>query len=391
VSDEPGIFGWILAHLHDEVAAEALEAYRRAGSAVYDLRDDLDRVRLEHLVTKVPVWDRPQGARIALICGWNAFVHQLLGDHLLEADYACEPRTVGYVLPETARQALSSYGQVAGWLSRARQALDNPTFELDVAVPAVLPPWVVVKECPEPYLDGLNAALLRVRQHAEGALGDFRKEQGRTDAERRSRNRIAQLAAEAESAADYANGLRGAELPEDESIRQEILTQVRIALERYYVVGQLLGSPALALEPVPSLQRKGRRAGQPALAPLPGDDKFDAWCLTDPRVARTLRGLPQAKRAIDRLWKADPDPTRTLAIKAEIDGALYRDDIAYAHTGQFHTCPWSATYIVKRPLKIAGKELTALQTFTYAIDRSEGHFRRQILVGTFHRTGNMKY
>jgi hypothetical protein len=391
VTEGPGLFGWLLVQLHDEVAATALEAYRRAGTAVYDLRDDLDRVRLEHLVAKVPLWDRPQGSRIALVCGWNAFVHQLLGDHLLEADYACEPRTVGYVLPETAQQALASYGQVAGWLSRARQALDNPTYELDAAVPAVLPPWVVVKECPESYLDGLTAALLRVRQHAEGALGEFRKVQARTEKERLSRNRVTQLAAEAGAAADYAAGLRGAELPEDEGVRQEILGQVRIALERYYVVGQLLGAPALALEPSPALQRKGRRAGQAAPAPGPGHEKFDPWCLTDPRVVGTLRTYTRAKRAVDAMWKADPDPARTLATKAEIDGALFRDDIAYAHTGQFHICPWSATYVVKRPVKIAGKALTALQTFTFAIERGDGHFRRQILIGTFHRTGNMKY
>jgi hypothetical protein len=111
---EPGLFGRLVAHLHGEVAADALEAYRRAGVGVYDLGDDLDRLRLEALVHHDGPWGAPPATKTALLCGWNARALQILGDQLLDADYRCEPRTVGFVVPETAEQALAYYAQVAG-------------------------------------------------------------------------------------------------------------------------------------------------------------------------------------------------------------------------------------------------------------------------------------
>lgn len=69
------------------------------------------------------------------------FLLQTIGDAFLDEDYWLDPATVGYVPPITADQALACYGQVEAWLSRAARARGNSDYELDVAVPADLPPW----------------------------------------------------------------------------------------------------------------------------------------------------------------------------------------------------------------------------------------------------------
>jgi len=76
--------------------------------------------------------------------------------------------------------------------------------------------------------------------------------------------------------------------------------------------------------------------------------------------------MSAARDLIERMWAADPDPVRTLAIKAEIDAALFRDDVAH-DVGHFDRCPWSPIYLAKRPVRIGRKQLHPLQQFTYDV------------------------
>jgi hypothetical protein len=384
--EHAGLLGRLVAHLHGEVAADALEAYRRAGTGVYDLTDDLDRLRLEAIVDGGP-WQAPPATKTALLCGWNAFALQLVGDQLLEADYRCEPRTVGFVVAETAEQALAYYAQVAGWLSRAMQAIHNPNYDLDAAVPAPLPPWVEVgPECPDGYVEGLLAGLRRLRVHAEAALGEFRRTCG--DEQPHAHSTIEGVAAEAAAAADYAEGLGAATA---DAVRGEVLAQARVALERYYLLGQLVAMPHLATRPLPKPARPSPPSA-PRLLPGPGQKGFDPWCLSDPRVVKSLKKIDAAKQAIKQMWAADPDPARTLALRGDIDAGLYRDDIAY-DSSHYFACPWSPVYVAKRPVKIGAVNIHPLQTFTLAIDTSgkSKRFRRHILVGSFYRAGRVGY
>ena len=92
------------------------------------------------------------------------------------------------------------------------------------------------------------------------------------------------------------------------------------------------------------------------------------------------------------MWASDPDPAKTLAIKADIDAGLYRDDIAY-DSSHYFACPWSPVYVAKRPVRIGVVTVQPLQTFTVAIDMGgRGHrFRRQVLIGSFYRAGRVRY
>ncbi|HZQ84300.1 MAG TPA: hypothetical protein VFA83_05660 [Acidimicrobiales bacterium] len=378
MADEPGLLARIVAHLHGEVAVTALQAFRRGGASVWDLQMLLEQRRLEGVVNGSDAWSMPAATSAALLCGWNAEALQVLGDELLEADEATGGLGAGFVEPEMAEQTFAFYGQVAGWLSRAQQALHNPDYELDVAVPAVVP-LVASTPCGDQQLTGLLAGVSRLRARTDALLSQLPKGDGEAA---RARHRIEQLKAEGDAAADYAGHLGGP--TELRQVQTEIEGQVCCAIDRYYVVGQLAAMPRLALQPLPHLQRT--RPGRPTPFPAPGDDGFDPWCLTDPRVKGRLKKMSAARDLVTRMWAADPDPVRTLAIKAEIDSALFCDDIAH-DVGHFDRCPWSAIYLAKRPVRLGRTQVHPLQQFTYdvAIEYVGGkrRFVRRIVTGPF--------
>jgi hypothetical protein len=74
-----------------------------------------------------------------LLCAWNAFALQTLGDQLVEADYQASPRTAGY-LPGHLEQAAAFLGEVEHWSARARRASSDQTYDVtaEIAVAGTL-------------------------------------------------------------------------------------------------------------------------------------------------------------------------------------------------------------------------------------------------------------
>ena len=396
---QPTFWGRLLALIEGEVAADTLEAYRRAGGAVYDLLRQAEDRRLDLKLRGVDPWSVEPATRAELLCAWNAFALQTLGDQLLDADYRAAPATVGYVPAVTAAQILAFYGQVESWLCRAHEARSNPGYRLDVSMPADLPPWSEVEPCPRAHLEARLAATGSLRSHAEAALVTFQEvptPPGRLPAVQRLR----QLLAEATAKADYAERLWAQEVPVE--LHERIERSAKEAIERYYDLGQLLAMPEL-------VDRYGQGAAAravatvraPAARPAPGEPGFDPWCLTDPASREQWKRDPEAQEAIDALWAYDPDPRRTLAIQGEIEAALARGDVAYATdrsgapSGPYYCCPWAPVYVVKRPVTIGGRRLRTLQEFTFDVSAEEvaegGAFKREILVGTFQPTRDVDY
>lgn len=97
------------------VAAPTLEAYRRAGFAVQELLQQVAYRRLECELEGLDPWDVGPSRQAELVCAWNAFALQTLGDALSDT-------SKGRVSAASSRQALAFYEQVEGWLNRARQA-----------------------------------------------------------------------------------------------------------------------------------------------------------------------------------------------------------------------------------------------------------------------------
>lgn len=375
----------IVATLEGEVSADTAEAYRQAGSGVYDLLVECEQRRSTEGSGPEAPWIGDPAACTLFVCSWCAFALQTLGDAFIDADYRANPRTTGFLPPVTAKQALLFYEDVEDWLGRARAAQSSETFVLDVHLPARLPGWVEVEPCPHEHLVAMQDACLVLRDHAELAVADLEHATGseHADAVARVREEFAQIA----SAADYAAQLHHGTMTSE--LHRRVEATIKPAVEGAYRVGQLAAMPDLA-DRAPRMRRLA----------APGEPGFDPWCLTDPESREQWRHDPQAQQAIESLWRSDPNPQRTLAIQAEIDELQATGEVEHARSGgvelgHYYCCPWSPIYQATRPVAIAGRRLAAGDQFTFDVSAEElsqgGEFTRQLRVGEFHITSEVDY
>ncbi|WP_157429856.1 hypothetical protein [Actinomadura oligospora] len=397
-SAKPTLMVRMAAKLKGEVRSDTLESFRRAGGVAYAEMQKAETLRQRLAEEGANLWHVEPGVSSQLLCSWNAFVLQSIGENLLDADYSADPRTVGYVPPVTHTQVTDCFGQVESWSSRARQAAGNPALDVSatVALPADLPEWAEAAPCPLPHLRGMLAAARAVRSHAEVALGVF--EASVQDAEKHARDlqRLRQLAAEGSTASDYAEGLLEAD--PDPGLHEAIEERLQRALEAFYHLGQLTAMPSLIARydtgevPVTTATKK--------LA-TPDSSAFDPWCLTSPLERTKWRKDPRAHQSIKELWEFDTAPAATLRIQDEIDAAKDTGAIDYAKTGSGSTlgsyfcCPWGAIYVVRRAVTINGRRLRQGQQFTYEVDADDvpkgGAFIRRLIVGSFAPTNDVEY
>ncbi|GAB3886954.1 hypothetical protein GCM10029964_052090 [Kibdelosporangium lantanae] len=390
----PTLLTKLRAKLGGEQDATILEALRQAGRSVYHELVVAEKLRAELVGTGATIWTAPTAVSSQLLATWNAYVLQSLGEQLLDADYTANPSTVGYVPTVIFDQVSSWFGGVESWLSLARQARHNPDYDLTavLALPAPLPPWAEVEPCPPEHLWAILAAIPPVRHQAEVAVHalegpDLTKQQ------QKAVNRLKQMAAEAGAALDYALGLRSAR--HDARLHELIENNLKSAMEIWFTIGQLAAAPALIERYLPR-----RAPARPDLNRLPGGNRFNPWCLTDPVTLGRWQRDSRAKQAISEMWQYDPDPAATLAIKDEIDAALAAGDIAHMriHGGGtcYYECPWPALYEVRRPVRIAGRQLHVMQQFTFRVSADEvfqrnGTFAREIVTGPFQPTNDIDY
>jgi hypothetical protein len=364
------------AWLNFEVSAESLEAYRRASTLVSEVMDQAQARRLACAIEGLDPWTIPPATRAGLLCAWNAFVLQALGDAFLDADYAGNPSTIGFVPRLTHDQVMAYYAQVETWVDRANQAHANPDYRLDVPVPAELPPWreaswVAEAHPRDLHLRALLAAMRSVGEHAEAAMAIL-PGHPRNAMEGMQINCIRQLYERARSAAASAERLYETAPAHDGEARIQALA--REAIEAYHELGQLIADPALA---------EGGHSPGEAAPLLPGHPDFDPLILTAPWARDWVKGRGEARVAIDRLWRLDPDPARTLALHAEIHAALERGDAAYAtnpttgwRVGPSPRCPWGPVYVARRELGLDGVLLRSSQQFVLEAGLADGFTRR---------------
>jgi hypothetical protein len=389
---KPGLMTRLVSALRGEVTAENLEAYRRAGGVAYQELEGAESLRVKLAADGVPPRGTPPAEAGQLLCAWNGFVLQTLGEEMLDADYAADPRTVRFVPPVTAEQVLAFFGQVEQWVALARQAQSNPAHRVgqEIDLPAELPAWVEAEPCPPAHLRAMVAAARKIRAHAEAALADFARGSADDAQHNADLDRLRQLLAEASTAADYADGLLATE--PDQALHEAIEERLHRALEAYYRLGQLAAMPRLLDE------QPARRP----LAPEPVDvTSIDPWCLTDPDTRHRWRKDRRARKAIEMLWQMDPDPAATARIQAEVDAAVADGSIDYAtnsagkRIGHYYCCPWAAVYRVRRRVVIGGKGLRPMQQFTYDVSAEGmaegGPFVRDIKVGNFTPTDEVDY
>ncbi|GAA4629372.1 hypothetical protein GCM10023196_049850 [Actinoallomurus vinaceus] len=148
---------WIrlLAARRGEVAADALENSRRSGRIVYEELRHAERSWREDL--RVKAASSPEATE-RLIVVWYAYVLQVVGEHMLDADYAARPQTAGFVSMTTAEQVAVFFDGADSWMARS----GGPATDLsDRAVqmrPAPFPRWVKIDPCPRAHLLAMVAA-----------------------------------------------------------------------------------------------------------------------------------------------------------------------------------------------------------------------------------------
>jgi hypothetical protein len=123
MGEGPTLMTRLVSALRGEVSAENLEAYRRAGGVAYGELEKAEALRTELAVSRVLPRDVPAEAAGRLLCTWNSFVLQTLGEEMLDADYSADPRPAGFVPPVTAEQVMAFFGQVRPRAFRRRSTV----------------------------------------------------------------------------------------------------------------------------------------------------------------------------------------------------------------------------------------------------------------------------
>ena len=243
-SARPSLATRFRAKLRGERDAEALEAMRGAGTVVYSELTEAEKTRAELLAADQDLWSAPPSLGGHFLATWNAFVLQTLADGLLDADYAADAGTVGYVPPVTFDQAWTWFSTAESWLGQARQARSNPDHDLrnQLHLPAGPPAWAEVEPCPPAHLHAMMAAVPAVRAHADLAVYDLER-CSTDDRRRRGVNRLRQLGAEAGAAADYAIALRSS--TPGQRLHERIEGHLKRALTIWFHIGQLAAMPGL--------------------------------------------------------------------------------------------------------------------------------------------------
>ena len=406
--ERPRVWTRLQAAAHGEVSAETLEIYRNAGLAVLDLMERVEADRECARALGETAWTLPSAEASRFVAAWNAYALHRLGSALLDADYRGDHRTIGFVPPVVAGLVLDLFRPVEMWLGRAQRAGSDPNYRLDVPLPATLPDLEGGPIPSEAHLRGLLEAMRALRDRACTALDLLGPAPPKDEAGARQYHAIRGVFASVEATARYAEDLVGPHPAR--SAHRLIAPTVREAIAGFHRVGQLAAMPRLADGPAPRPTSSSPSLGWMPPVPhtkhrtglaLPGEPGFDPWCLTDSIARRALERDPEARRAIDLLWRYDPEPEATLSLLESIRAAERRGDIGRAMgfhdrpVGHFYLCPWGTVYVTHRAQRIGDHWLGAHQQFVLdatAEGAEQGRpFRRGLKIGEFERATEVEY
>lgn len=256
----PSVLSRLAAAVKREVPIVHLQAFERAGSAVFELDLLVDERRRELSAAGVHPWEADSSTASLFLAAWVARVHQTLGTELLASDRALDPRTAGYVPPVTYQQAWAFFQPVAFWMTAARRALATPDYwigdhtELPVSLPSVFR-----SGAPHKNVKGLLMAGDAVDQLMEQALGAVLA-CGDPPARWASQcHRLHELAAQSRSALHYAQALWHPDA--DTDLDGIIVRHLQPALVLEHHLGQFLALPELVDQYRNEARPRRRRAG----------------------------------------------------------------------------------------------------------------------------------
>ncbi|WP_158590292.1 hypothetical protein [Deinococcus sp. RM] len=353
----PDLMTRLRARLRGEVSTEILEAYQRAGASIHPMLDKAEARRFMLRGTDRSWWDQPRHEQLATLCLWNAFILQTLGDTLLEADAAADPDTVGFAPRVTTDQARAYYAQVAVWLERSVLAQGDPTYDLNVTLPASLPDWSPAEPCPREHLAALMAALERTHAHLTGVMVAF-DAQPVLPAHAAHATRLRTLFASTEL---ESRALTQMYTPNASAELHELIEdRTRDLMADIYRLGQWLSMPALTtrvpadelgapppepvtprVPPAPPAAEPPPREQSPA-EPTPTSQKApgepreplwvrEPWCASDPRIRDQLKRDPRATRTLTHFWQALSAPRDALTLLRDTETRCAKEGVGLAY------------------------------------------------------------
>ena len=238
---------------------------------------------------------------------------------------------------------------VGAWLGRAHQAAARATYVLDVSVPQPLP------RPRAPRSVGVLKAMKQTLETVQARAGANLAERSADPIH----GRLAPMMSGVQSALDSAGALSAPSVSDD--VKAVLGQTLQGGLDHAYQVGQLLAIPELLVKTEPVAPAPAVHDSTTVGLFLPGDPGFDPWCLTDPIERREKQESQELTALIERFWEKDPEPAKTLAIQAEIAGALEQGAADFMPremgplTRRADGCPWPPILYAKASLVIAGK------------------------------------
>ncbi|MFB9836015.1 hypothetical protein [Actinoallomurus acaciae] len=362
--------------LAGKLPLRVFEPYRSAGPLVRRELDDAERRRRELLRGRTAPRRFPPAVAGRLLSAWNAYVLQVVGEHLLDA---VRVRSFSTVRAEAAARILAFLGTAGRWMSQAGRVATDASYRVEeqVHLPAEPPSWLNQTYGPYPLPTAMAAALRAIHTRGGSVLADHARAPVRNEEDLFW---LQWLLDNAAAAIEYT------EQPDlDEPIWSRLTAfYLRYALRLLFLFGQVAAMPALLDDRDPT-----------TIVSLVahGPSTINIWSLTDPGGRGMWRSLPAARTAVEKMWATDPQPMVTVRVQAQIDAALRSGAIVFAtdRTGErlgcLYRCPWPAVYEVRRPVTIGGTHLLSMEHFAFdALGETYGSGRagpRGIVVSDF--------
>ena len=124
-------------------------------------------------------------------------------------------------------------------------------------------------------------------------------------------------------------------------------------------------------------ERTGRAGGSAAAAPAVPPEE-DMWRLTAAFERPQRRASPADTSKLRQLWRADPDPARTIAFHDEVLAAVRAGNVRQHGDECLRDCPWSQVYVAVNRVTIGGVQLERNEKFALQVDVKDGRFSRRI-------------
>jgi hypothetical protein len=340
------------AFLKGEKSQSELDAYRQAMKHINDLEAALQaQVINRPLDPGTGPWSRPKHQQLAMAYTWVARALATIATTLLDSDAREDPDTVGYLPLVTFGQVKALYAQVPPFVQMAWEALANPRFQPQRALPLPLGPRIEAHgKCPLVHLKGIHAAAIALDQIGQARLGMYLQSvqaSGVTppDDVKGYLSDLAQMWARAQSKVAFSTQqLMAVSVGGNVTMETHEEAENRLwdALADHFLVGQFIA--------MPELLSAASMAGANATGRLiPQEER---WFMSDPDAVRDLRNTQFGEQEIRefwvrKAWRTTPKEERYLAQT----GALKKEG-HISVVSRWSTTPFDAVYQTLQPVVI---------------------------------------